>query len=92
MLKTSGQPHREPPPFSLGVISTVEIRDGRLLGSSLIDPSDKPGPVVLEARNISAQLKQVDFNAFTGAGSSLVAEGDFKADSARFGSDSHDER
>ena len=86
VAKSSGQPQREPPPFSLGVISTVEIRDGRVLGSSLIDPSDRPGPIVFDARNFSAQLKQVDFNAFTGAGSSLVAEGDFKADSARFGS------
>ena len=86
ILKSSGQSDREPPPFSLGVISTVEIKGGRLLGSSLIDPSDRPGPVVFEARNISAQLKQVDFDAFTGPASSLVAEGDFKADSVRFGS------
>ena len=86
VVKGSGQPNREPPPFSLGLISTVEIRGGRLLGSSLIDPSDRPGPVVFEARNISAQLKQVDFDAFTGPASSPVAEGDFKADSVRFGS------
>jgi len=85
VLKSSGQSDREPPPFSLGVISTVEIKGGRLLGSSLIDPSDRPGPVVFEVRNISAQLKQVDFDAFTGPASSLVAEGDFKADSVRFG-------
>ena len=57
-----------------------------MLGSSLIDPSDRPGPVVFEVRNISAQLKQVEFDAFTGPVSSLVAEGDFKADSVRFGS------
>ena len=86
VLRGLGQSDREPPPFSLGVISTVEIRGGRLLGSSLIDPSDRPGPVVFEVRNISAQLKQVDFDAFTGSVSSLVAEGDFKADSVRFGS------
>jgi uncharacterized protein involved in outer membrane biogenesis len=86
VLKGSGESDREPPPFSLGVISTVEIRGGRLLGSSLIDPSDRPGPVVFEARNISAQLKQVDFDVFTGPASSLVAEGGFKADSVRFGS------
>jgi uncharacterized protein involved in outer membrane biogenesis len=86
ILKSSGQSDREPPPFSLGVISTVEIKGGRLLGSSLIDPSDRPGPVVFEASNISAQLKQVDFEAFTGPASSPVAEGDFKADSVRFGS------
>ena len=86
VLKSSGQSDREPPPFSLGVISTVEIKGGRLLGSVLIEPSDRPGPVVLEVRNISAQLKQVDFDVFTGSVSSLVAEGDFKADSVRFGS------
>ncbi len=86
ILKSSGQSDREPPPFSLGVISSVEIRGGRLLGSTLIDPSDRPGPVVFEARNVSAQLKQVDFDAFTGPASHLVAEGDFKADSVRFGS------
>ena len=86
VLKSSGQSDREPSPFSLGVISTVEIKGGQLLGSSLIDPSDRPGPVVFEVRNISAQLKQVDFDAFTGPVSSRVAEGDFKADSVRFGS------
>ena len=86
VLKSSGQSDREPRPFSLGVISTVEIKAGRLLGSSLIDPSDRSGPIVFEARNISAQLKQVDFDAFTGPASSVVAEGDFKADSVRFGS------
>jgi len=86
VLKGLGQSDREPPPFSLGVISKVEIKGGRLLGSILIEPSDRPGPIVLEVRNISAQLKQVDFDAFTGPASSLVAEGDFKADSVRFGS------
>ena len=85
-LKGSGQSDREPPPFSLGVISTVEIKGGSLSGSSLIDPSDRPGPIVLEVHNIAAQLKQVDFDAFTRPASSLVAEGEIKADSARFGS------
>jgi uncharacterized protein involved in outer membrane biogenesis len=85
-LKSSGQSDREPPPFSLGVISTVEIKRGTLSGSSLIDPSDRPGPIVLEVHNIAAQLKQVDFDAFTGPVASLVAEGELKADSARFGS------
>jgi len=86
VLKGLGQSDREPPPFALGVISKVEIEGGRLLGSILIEPSDRPGPIVLEVRNISAQLKQVDFDAFTSPASSLVAEGDFKADSVRFGS------
>jgi len=86
VLKSSGRSDREPPPSSLGVISTVGIRGGTLSGSSLIDPSDRLGPILLEVRNIAAQLKQVDFDAFTGSAPSLVAEGDFKADSVRFGS------
>jgi uncharacterized protein involved in outer membrane biogenesis len=86
VVKSSAQPDRPPPPFALGVISSVEIKGGRLLGSNLIDPSDRPGPIVLEVHNISAQLKQVDFDAFTGPASSLVAEGEIQAGSARFGS------
>ena len=85
VLKGPGQSDRQRSPFSPGVISKVEIKGGRLLGSILIEPSDRPGPIVLEVRNISAQLKQVDFGAFTGPVSSLFAEGDFKADSLRFG-------
>jgi len=86
IMKGSGQADREPPPFSLGAIPTVKINGGTLLGSNLIEPSDRPGPVVLEARNITAQLKQVDFDSFTGPASSLVAEGEISADYVRFGS------
>ncbi len=78
------QPGRSPAPFSLGVISKVEIKGGQLLGSSLIDPSDRPGPIVFEATKISAGLRQVDVGASTGAASSL--QGGFKAASLRFGS------
>jgi uncharacterized protein involved in outer membrane biogenesis len=74
------------PIFALGVISRVEIRGGQLLASSLIDPSDRPGPVVFEAHNLAATLDQVDFDAFIGPVSSIAAQGDMKADSLRFGS------
>ena len=80
------------PIFALGVIPRVEIIGGRVLGSSLIDPEDKPGPIVFEARNVSSTLEQVDFDAFTrGAllapaeSSAPVAQGDLKADSLRLG-------
>jgi hypothetical protein len=80
--KTSEQ---RPPIFAFGVISRVEITGGHLFASSLIDPSDRPGPVVFEAHNFAATLEQVDFNAFTGPASSLVATGALKADSLRLG-------
>ncbi len=47
IVKSSGQSGREPPPFSLGVISAVEIKGGRLLGSSLIDPQTAPDRLFL---------------------------------------------
>ena len=73
------------PIFALGVISRVEITDGQLFASSLIDPSDRPGPVVFEARNLAATLEQLNFDAFIASVSSVVAEGDMKAGLLRFG-------
>ena len=73
-------------PSSLGVISRVEIRGGRLLMLNLIDPSDAPGPIFFEACNISSILQQVDLGAFLDpSSSSFAAQGDLKADSLRFG-------
>jgi uncharacterized protein involved in outer membrane biogenesis len=72
------------PSFS-GVISRVDILDGRLLVSNLIDPSDAPGPILFEARNISSILHHVDLGAFMDpSSSSVAAQGDLKADSLRF--------
>ena len=82
-LKTS---HKGAPIFALGVISRLEITGGQLFASSLIDPSDRPGPVVVAAHNLAASLERVDFDAFLGPVSSVVAQGDMKADSLRFGS------
>jgi uncharacterized protein YhdP len=86
------------PIFALGVIPRVEIIGGHVLGSSLIDPEDKPGPIVFEARNISTTLEQVDLNSFSlesdrdalhavavHAASRPVATGKLKADSLRLG-------
>jgi hypothetical protein len=74
------------PIFAFGVIPRVEIVGGQLFASSLIDPSDRPGPVVFEAHNLAATLEQVDFDAFIGQTSSVVAQGTMKADTLRFGS------
>src|SRR5579863_9316040 len=82
---------KQAPIFALGVIPQVRFTGGRVFGSSLIDPSDKPGPVVFEAGNVSATLTNVDFNAFTNLSAStkvfalLVAQGAMSADSLRFG-------
>jgi uncharacterized protein involved in outer membrane biogenesis len=80
--KTSPEPA---PIFALGVISRIGITGGQLFASSLIDPADRPGPVVFEAHNLEATLEQVDLDAFVGPVSSVVAHGDMKADSLRFG-------
>ena len=74
------------PIFALGVITRVEITGGQLLASNLIDPSDRPGPVVFEAHNLAATLEHVDFDAFISQASSVVSEGDMRMDSLRFGS------
>ena len=80
------------PIFALGIIPRVEITGGQVLGSSLIDPEDRPGPIVFEARNVSTTLQQVDFDAFTrgaflapSASSAPVAQGVLRADSLRLG-------
>ncbi len=88
---TSKNSRKDNPIFGFGVIPHVQITGAEVLGSSLIDPSDRPGPAVFEARNVSAVLRQVDFNAFSDLSSvrpssSLVAQGDMKADSLRLGS------
>ncbi|HEV2417982.1 MAG TPA: AsmA-like C-terminal region-containing protein [Terriglobia bacterium] len=70
----------------LGIISKVEIQDGRLLVSNLIDPSDSPGPVFFEAHNVSSIVQHVDLGAFLDSTSTTVAAlGSLKADSLRFG-------
>jgi uncharacterized protein involved in outer membrane biogenesis len=73
------------PIFALGTISRVEITDGQLFASSLIDPSDRPGPVVFEVHNLAATLEQVNFDAFIESASSDVAQGEMKAGLVRFG-------
>jgi|SRR5271157_99310 len=80
------KPSPNPAPFSLGAITKVQIRGGRLLGSSLIDPSDRPGPIVFDANDISAGLRQLDAGTATGTAKWVVEQGGFKAASVRLGS------
>lgn len=80
------KPSPNPAPFSLGAITYVQIRGGRLLCSSLIDPSDRPGPIVFDASDIRAGLRQIDAGTTTGTPTWVVEQGGFKAASVRFGS------
>lgn len=74
------------PIFALGQISHVEITGGQLFASSLIDPSGRPGPIVLEVHNVAATLEHLDFDAFISSVSSGVAQDSLKAAALRFGS------
>ena len=81
---TSGR--QAPVHFPTGVISDLQIVDGVLQGSNLIDPADAPGPVVLEMRDFSAHLKQIHFHPRSGSGSPGAIAGTLAADTVRFGS------
>lgn len=53
----------EPARFSMGTISSLQIRNGTLYGSGLIDPSDAPGPLVFTAENFSGGVQQLNVDA-----------------------------
>ncbi|HEY5084415.1 MAG TPA: AsmA family protein, partial [Rhizomicrobium sp.] len=82
---TPKQAAKKSPRFSMGTIAKVEVKNGVLLGSALIDPADTPGPVVFEVRNFSGEATQIHFNAFKAPGSATAIAGHLKADAARFG-------
>jgi uncharacterized protein involved in outer membrane biogenesis len=71
---------------ALGTIPKLEIVRGQLFGSSLIDPSDRPGPVVFEVHDLSASLANLNLDAFSAQRSSPVATGNLNARSLRLGS------
>ena len=75
-----------PTRFSMGVIHRLEVKDGTLLGSNLIDPADTPGPVVLHFRDFSAELKEIDVRKVKRGGGGQTVSGHMKAAQARFGS------
>ena len=76
---------RQPTHFSMGAISTLQVKSGTLVGSVLIDPADTPGPVVLELRNISGELKQIEFHHHGHSSPVQAIQGDLTAVKARFG-------
>lgn len=76
----------KPTRFSMGVIQDLEIKNGVLLGSNLIDPADTPGPVVLDFHDFSAQMRQIDVQKVRRGGAGQTVDGHIKAATARFGS------
>ena len=72
--------------FPTGVITNLQIEDGMLLGSNLIDPADTPGPVVVEMLDFSAQLKQIHFHPRSSSGTPAAIAGMLTAGTVRFGS------
>ncbi|MGH8233666.1 MAG: AsmA family protein [Rhodanobacteraceae bacterium] len=72
--------------FPTGVITNLQIEDGVLLGSNLIDPADTPGPVVVEMHDFSAELKQIHFHPRAGSGRAAAIAGTLAAGTVRFGS------
>ncbi|MEO6965942.1 MAG: AsmA family protein [Acidobacteriaceae bacterium] len=75
----------QPEDFSMGSVSDLQVRNGTLLGSNLIDPADTPGPVVLELRNVSGELKQTEFHSRGHSGLVHAIQGNLTAGKARFG-------
>jgi uncharacterized protein involved in outer membrane biogenesis len=79
-------PKDQPTRFSTGSIANLEVHDGVLMGSVLTEPRDRPGPVILELRNVSGELKQIQFHPH-GQGAPLkVIQGQLTASNAGFGS------
>lgn len=71
--------------FPLGIIDKVLIRRGKLIMSNLL-PSDAPGPVFLEAHDITSELDRVDLAAIVNpASNSLNGQGSWKVGRLRFG-------
>jgi uncharacterized protein involved in outer membrane biogenesis len=72
--------------FPLGTIANVQIKRGEVTASNLL-PSDAPGPILFEARDVSSELAQVNLEAILSPSSSSVdGEGTLKAGRLRFGS------
>lgn len=79
-------PKDQPSRFSTGTIANLEVQNGVLMGSNLIEPSDKPGPIILELQNICGDLKQIQFHPRNRGGTMPAIQGKLTASNAGFGS------
>jgi uncharacterized protein involved in outer membrane biogenesis len=72
--------------FPLGVISSVQIKRGLVIGSILL-PSDAQGPIFFEAHEIACELEQVNLvGIMNPSSSSMDGQGSLNAGFLRFGS------
>lgn len=78
--------NKAPAHFSTTLIPRLRIDDGMLRGSNLVEPTDKPGPVVLDIGHFSVRMDQILSKPSDGSGKSAGLAGHFTADTARFGS------
>jgi uncharacterized protein involved in outer membrane biogenesis len=79
-------PKNQPTRFSTGLISKLQVENGVLMGSVLTEPLDRPGPVILELRNVNGELNRIQFHPH-GEGAPLkVIQGQLTASNAGFGS------
>ncbi len=74
-----------PARFSMGTISTLQINNGTLYGSGLIDPSDAPGPVVFTAENFSGAVQQLNVNALKNLSPNTSVVGSLTVNKVIFG-------
>ncbi|MGH9343113.1 MAG: AsmA family protein, partial [Terriglobia bacterium] len=65
------QPAADPPMFSLQEISSVSLKDGSLVMTS-ITPDGEPGPPVVEGQGISTNIKDIDLAAFANSRSATA--------------------
>jgi uncharacterized protein involved in outer membrane biogenesis len=72
-------------PLLLAPISKVRITHGQVIASNLL-PSDAAGPIFFEARDISAELEQVNLAGIVNpSSSSMDGQGNVKTGLLRFG-------
>ena len=75
----------QPARFSMGTISSLQIKNGTLYGSGLIDPSDAPGPVVFTVEDFSGGVRQLNVDALKNRSSKTIVAGSLTVESAIFG-------
>ena len=72
-------------PSTDGTISKIQMKDGQLLGSALIEPHDLPGPILLHVQNFNAQFGKIDLHASANSASSRPIRGKMQSNEAVFG-------
>lgn len=75
----------QPARFSMGTISNLQIKNGTLYGSGLIDPSDAPGPVVFTVKNFSGGVRQFNVNALKNRSPKSRVSGSLTVETVIFG-------